>query len=147
MQENVSDYNKDYYKENRARILAQKKEKYLNDPEYRATIARCRKESKSRQRENIEPYVRRTINGKEVLVLKVGYVLKELGISRATFMNWEAIGLLPAAEEIFGNSRCYTDKQFELISEINAQYKKGVVNILIKERIGKKIASRWVSNL
>ena len=138
---NRTDYMKEYYEQNKERILKSRKVRYDNDPTYRNKLARNRSETRKRFRElerlklkkksieNGEEFVVesgkkmkvKTPNGKEALVhmYTLGQLCDIVGLKKASVINWINSGKLPESTYRNQNNwRLYTDDQIRAIKSV-----------------------------
>ena len=118
------DYWTRYYRENKEKILAKKRERYQNDPQYREGIkerarARWRDELRKGGREKglkkDKRYLRPKIvqiDGKDVVVHSIGEFADRIGYTIATLKNWETLGVLPRATAVDDNGRRWYSEKF-----------------------------------
>lgn len=113
----VETYWERYWRENKGAILAKRRKKYANDPEYREAIKersrrRWREELKKGGREKGKKPEKRylrpkivVIRGHEVRVYGIGELADLIGYTVATLKNWEKLGVLPPATAVDGHGR------------------------------------------
>tara|TARA_Y100000592_G_scaffold48647_3_gene77102 strand:- start:5299 stop:5859 length:561 start_codon:yes stop_codon:yes gene_type:complete len=131
---NRTDYMKEYYEQNKDRILKSRKVRYDNDPSYRGKLARNRSETRRRFKElerlklkkksieSGEEFVVesgkkmkvKTPTGKTAVVhmYTLGQVCDIVKVKKASIINWINSGKLP--ESLYRNHvnwRLYTDDQ------------------------------------
>jgi hypothetical protein len=122
------EYQKKYYQANRERLLAKSRERYKNDPEYRAKIlAVTRKRGgmidtmKSGVGSSFRVRLPKKIklNGKETWGYGIYYLAQKVGKSIPTVNSWEQKGLLPATPfRSGGGHRLYTARQIDAVVEV-----------------------------
>lgn len=89
-----SDYFKSWYEKNKEKLSQKRKERYRNDPDYKAKVLQSA--SVSRKRTTANAAVRSvTVEGAEYEAHPIVEVAARLGISRETILNWEECGLIP----------------------------------------------------
>ena len=130
MTDEGSSYHEKYYAENKSKLLAAKKKRYEEDPEYREAIKARARESKRRQTEQRRKERERNKDREkplrfrvqvgdtevEVRMFTAGQLAKRLGRKTQTIRVWERKGLIP--EAIYRNAskdRLYTELQVRLI--------------------------------
>lgn len=126
---------------------AKRRERYRIDSAYREHIKEVQREKRERAPKvnRVEVVKYANINGVDVEVFRVGTVLKEIGVSHKSLLNWEADGLIPKPT-IEGVHRRYTRYQIELLSYF---YQVMVSTRYFKRRSGviaeasNKIHSDW----
>ena len=101
------EYLKKYYKENREEMLRKRKERYENDPKYRAKVQAATRRSKQRRRVGLKKRTlgqidrrhRRpritVINGQRVEVFSRGTLAEYVGFAPTTLGSWQQRGVLP----------------------------------------------------
>ena len=119
-------YFEDWYKQNRLSILARRRERYANDPDY---AARCR-EASSKYREGLKgrrqsnPPAKRprkptalVLNGVPTQGWSVGHLAAKIGRSIPTVNHWAKQGLLPETPlRGNGDARLYTEEMMRVVS-------------------------------
>lgn len=127
-------YARKYYAEHKAKLLAQKKEKYETDAEYRKGILERNTARKKRLKEerakNPDPKVRGkskpkvhvvTIEGRdyEIEMITMGRLAQMIGKGLTAIHTWESKGWIPLAiYKSEGGARLYTKFQALLIAKI-----------------------------
>jgi hypothetical protein len=121
---NTETYWERYWRENKDKILAKRRARYANDPEYREAI---KERSRKRWREELRKggrtkgkkpgkrYLRPkvvSIRGEDVLVYGIGEFADLIGYTVATLKNWERLGVLPPATAVDGHGRRWYSKAF-----------------------------------
>ena len=144
------DYYKDYYKENRAELLEQRRERYRRDAAYRKRAkerARLRyrrmKLRKKRSRPRSGPGVR-VERGRSYY--SVSAVADVIGRDRQAVYAYHKKGIIPDTGIWFGKRRFYSERQFSIIKRAFSQAR--VVSRLSRgdlEEIGEKINRLWSS--
>lgn len=121
------DYQRDYYQANREALLAKRRERYNNDPEYRAKIlATTRKHGNGDEvvatrgrplRQRLPK--RMTIGGKPVWMYGIYFLAQKTGRSLPTINSWEHKGILPRTPYVSdGGHRMYTAEQIEAVAKV-----------------------------
>jgi DNA-binding transcriptional regulator YiaG len=109
----TEEYQKQYWVEKRTTLLAKRKERYHNDPEYRAKVIATAKERYQRLRAQ-KPVVKRTVpksvsdatrtlrpravmgaGGKLVMVQHMAELARRCMVSPETLKTWEQRGVIP----------------------------------------------------
>lgn len=109
-----NDYNKEYYRKNRERILARKRERYASDPKYREKVKR----DVAARRAEESACAKVEVNGVMVDALKVSEFAEEVGKSVSTINNWQKHGTIP--ETPFrspGGFRLYTSDMARAVKQ------------------------------
>lgn len=121
-------YSKKYYRENRKVLLERKRQRYLNDPEYREKIQAAskirknkilaeRREDRAKNGLKARPiWFKLDVAGTEVPVrmYTAGQLAKKLGRKTQTIRVWEKKGILPVSLYRCANkNRLYTAFQVE----------------------------------
>jgi hypothetical protein len=121
---NTETYWDRYWRENKEKILAKRRKRYAEDPEYRESIkARSRKRWREELRKGgrekgkkpgkryLRPKVV-VIRGIDVKVFGIGEFADLIGYTVATLKNWERLGILPQATAVDGHGRRWYSKAF-----------------------------------
>lgn len=124
-------YSKEYWKRNREAVLARRKARYHNDPEYRERVrAEARKYRERKRAEQGKDKQVVTIQGNEYPALTTQEVCDALEIAPARLKHFHATQYLPPPL-VSRPMRLYTKRQMHLIAGLekflrqNARYLKG----------------------
>lgn len=113
-----------YWRENKERILAKRRERYASDETYREAV---KERSRRRWREELrhggrtkgrnpdKRYLRPkivTIRGRDVKVFGIGEFADMIGYTIATVKNWEHLGVLPKPTAVDGMGRRWYSNAF-----------------------------------
>lgn len=115
-------YTKEWYEQNKDAISERRRERYHNDPEYRAAVleqSRQHREKKKAERAAFlaNPYI--VIGDKKVPAMTVETLEKETGVDKARLKYLQKAEYLPPALTT-RPVRLYTLGQVELIKELEA---------------------------
>lgn len=129
-----------WYDANKARVSAQRKARYENDPEYRESILANRKKQREQEKHDRS---RRDVKGNVLANRKlkqfkvsheeygstvtqfysIGQMAKKLNLAVATMRKWEREGVIPEAMyRSEGGHRLYTIDQVTIIHEVYEKY-------------------------
>ena len=151
MTEEGSSYHAKYYAENKSKLLAAKKKRYEEDPEYREKIKARAREAKRRQVEErrkereknkgkeIPTYFKVMLGDNEISVrmYTAGQLAKRLGRKTQTMRVWERKGIIP--EALYRNAskdRLYTELQVRLIVKAYDRAEREFGEVAVSNRIG-----------
>ena len=112
-------HTKEYYEKNRDHILAKRRERYQNDPDYRKrALERARKyrEQKRAEKGSFDNAV--LIDGVKVPAVSAAEVEKQLGLSDGKLKAYQKEGRIPKAF-VSHPVRLYTQNQITLIKELS----------------------------
>ena len=112
-------YNHDYYQEHRDGISQHKKDRYQNDPEYRAKMLKNAKKNRRKAGEapdSMEPTIV-YIGDIPVQAFPIGTVAYMVNSSVSRLKSWEYKGILPEPT-IESSKRMYLPHQVKLIEEL-----------------------------
>ena len=140
---NRASYHRNYYAENKERILAQRRKRYKNDDDYRqASLAKRRRERHLLQKEvytSLE--IKPEVEVKHDCIMKVlsadqtksaivkmytpkGVAMK-IGIEKSKFVHWVYLGKLPNANyRNERNWRLYTEYEVQILVRAFNKFKK-----------------------
>lgn len=105
-----SEYNRSYYYSKRDELLARKRERYLNDPEYREKL----KSDASRRRRENRTGPTMSFAGKTVPVFRATGLAEELGKCLSTINFWQKHGTIPETPfRSEGGYRLYTAEMID----------------------------------
>jgi len=130
-------YMRNYYTENRERILARRRIRYANDPEYKRKLTEQRRRTRQRKRLLEKRDVRKELGdtirdkGKPmkiynnqrthyaiVRMFTVGRVADLIGIKRTHIYNWIHANRLPEANYVMKNGwRLFTEYEVHIIKD------------------------------
>lgn len=125
---------KKWYQKNKPRVSEERKERYHNDPVYRAKcLAQARRYRK---------YNPRKKSSEVTGLYRIGEVAKEVGVTVDKIRYWESIGAIPVSGDP-GSHRRYTIPQISLMKRLNYkaemyEYDDPRTRVLIRE-----IKKRW----
>lgn len=130
------DYFKEWYDENREDLNARRREKYAQDPEYRAKVQQWNRDARARRRKDEEKEDRRTrravkirpsgqwktveveVDGVKVRMFTIGALAKAIGKGISTIRVWERTGVLPETPHRSNKGdRLYTLEMVEAIQK------------------------------
>jgi len=135
----------DWYKKNKSRFNAERREKYSSDASLREKYVSRQKEYRKKSSNGI-PSKTIELNGNQVEVFRIGYASKFVGRPSATIRSWELAGVIPKATASIGKHRYYTKGQLVLIREL-----ADMLNILVDDHEARKLAmdtkSKEIHNL
>lgn len=140
-----------WYAENREKLSQRRKERYLNDPNYREKVLLNSKRSrKSVLQVSEDGGSGRAVgaDGVERNCYTVSEAASLLDLSRETVIQWEKLGVIPA-DPFARTPRCYTVGQVQGIRKAIEAHRNGTKRIHVrKENIGftAMISEHW-SNL
>ena len=115
----ASDYFKSWYALNKERLSQKRKERYRNDPDYKAKVLQSASVSRKRvSNADAKKFV--TVAGVDYEVHPIATVASRIKISRETLLNWEGCGLLPETPfRLTGRAiRCYTDGMISVLGTV-----------------------------
>lgn len=104
----MSDSSDRWYKDNKMRVSAERKEKYANDPEYREQVKR--RSQKWRDDQPIDPVL-------EDYPHSLEDVLRKLGMKYWQLKEWQKKAYFPEPFKLNGRPY-FTDNQLELLNSI-----------------------------
>lgn len=154
-----SDYQREYYLNNRGKLSKSRHERYISDPEYRLNVLEKSRQYRMRRKaekdaeraalvaEGLMPPpngrrgpVRVRIGGTEVEAYTLPVLAERIGCSIHTVRNWIHVGVIPKTP--FRSSRgdrLYTDDMI-LAVKMEIQLKSRISH---ESDVGEKIRSRW----
>jgi hypothetical protein len=142
------EYQKKYWVEKRTTLLASRKSRYANDPEYRAKVIAAAKERYQRLRAQ-KPVVKRTItkrlaeatralrpravagpNGKLIMVQHMAELARRCMVSPETLKSWEGRGVIPPPTMLDDHGRrWYSPAYIEVMVGLVEMHWNGVRNL------------------
>jgi hypothetical protein len=111
-------YTKEWWEENKARVLRERREKYENDPEYRARVLeRTRRNREKKAAERQDALRNFKINGVPVKLLSLRETADKLGVEPDRLKYYQKQGYIPKALVTKPN-RFYTPVQVEYMRQL-----------------------------
>ena len=136
-----SEYFAKWYAENKEKLSQRRRDRYQNDPAYKAKVL----SNSKRSRKLARPSTDTIENGSGRVVGKDGverncYTVNEtafmLNVSRETLVAWERLGLMPT-DPFGGSRRRYTAGQIQGIKKAIEAHKNGTKRVHVrKDNIG-----------
>jgi predicted DNA-binding transcriptional regulator AlpA len=117
--DNASNYFKGWYALNKEKLSQKRKERYRNDPDYKAKVLSAASISRKKATD-VASVKSVTVNGAEYEAHPITSVAHQVGISRETILNWEACGLIPTTPfRLTGRGvRFYTVGMIEVLASV-----------------------------
>lgn len=159
-------YMRNYYAENRERILARRKVRYANDPEYKRKLTEQRRRTRQRKRILEKRDVRKELGdtirdkGKPmkiynnqrthyaiVRMFTVGRVADIIGIKRTHIYNWIHGERLPEANYVMKNGwRLFTEYEVQVIQDCvrraRIRMKRGGYDFRMDKRLEEEVKTK-----
>lgn len=109
---------KKWYEKNKGDLSLKRQRRYDTDPEYRERVKERQRAYHERNKKVREPKLKKVvINGKEVVVHRIGYAADVIGCSDQVIRHWERDNLIPRSS-IPGDHRYYTEHQISLLNDL-----------------------------
>ena len=161
-----NEYMRNYYAENRERILARRKVRYANDPEYKRKLTEQRRRTRQRKRILEKRDVRKELGdtirdkGKPmkiynnqrthyaiVRMFTVGRVADIIGIKRTHIYNWIHGERLPEANYVMKNGwRLFTEYEVQVIQDCvrraRIRMKRGGYDFRMDKRLDEEVKNK-----
>lgn len=161
-----NEYMRNYYAENRERILARRKIRYANDPEYKRKLTEQRRRTRQRKRILEKRDVRKELGdtirdkGKPmkiynnqrthyaiVRMFTVGRVADIIGIKRTHIYNWIHGERLPEANYVMKNGwRLFTEYEVQVIQDCvrraRIRMKRGGYDFRMDKRLEEEVKTK-----
>jgi hypothetical protein len=143
-----SEYFAKWYAENKEKLAAKRRERYLNDPTYREKVLSNSKKSRKLVSSEVEKGSGRIVgaDGVERNIYSVSETAFLLNVSRETLVLWERAGLLPADPFSGTKSRHFTAGQIDGIKKAIEAHRNGAKRVHIrKDNVGftTMISEHW----
>ena len=117
-------YSQEYYKKNRKRLLAERRKRYLLDPEYRGkTLLRAKARQKTKQMQTVEHA------GREEKTYNTLHLALKIGIPKSRVYEWAHSGVLPAPLYHKGKMALYAESQVVLVGSVARQLEAGEITL------------------
>lgn len=110
-----------YWKQNRERILEDRKRKYAEDPDYRAKAQKRAKDYRDQKRDEREAFLKKPylmLEGVKVPALTADQMCSRIGIERNRLKYLQKAGYLPDPRKSNG-ARLYTYGQADMVKDLN----------------------------
>ena len=128
-----SEYFAKWYAENKEKLSQRRKERYLNDPTYKAKVLSNSKRSRKRKVEDVGSGRIVGADGVERNCYTVAETSFMLNISRETILAWERGGLIPTSPFVVGKFRYYTAGQIDGVKKAIELFKNGTKRIHVRK--------------
>ena len=133
--EHDNERSRDWYYKNRDRVLAERKQRIQDDPEYRARRKEIQRKADAKRYAKLKAdkpnpasrtkplaLVAENDNGQMVSVFTLTDVAKMIGRNRTTIYSWQERGHIP--KSLWYPLRLYTEHQIELLRQLAAVAKR-----------------------
>jgi hypothetical protein len=143
-------YNQSYWKKNKEKILAKRKERYRTDPEYRTKILKQSRERSKSDRGDIKRKVGRaklpkaySFGDAEVAMFSIFFLAQKVSRSIQACRKWEKNGTLPPTPFRKKGVRLYTAEMIEAVASVVNSF--GTVRLPNdeNEKIFNEIVEKW----
>lgn len=162
-----NEYMRDYYAENKKRILARRKLRYANDPEYKKKLTEQRRRTRQRKRildkkdlsrkefgdtirdkgKPMKIYNNQRTHYAIVRMFTVGRVADIVGIKRTHIYNWIHGERLPEANYVMKNGwRLFTEYEVQVVQDCvrrsRIRLKKGGYSFRMDKRLEEEVKTK-----